>query len=65
MHNTLKLNQKVIISQNTKFCPYTIMNQSGKQATIKGFKKISTEKILPIVEFNDKTRIWILHEERN
>jgi len=59
----LYLNQKVIIYQSNKSCPNEIINHTGDEAIIKGFKKIGKRKIMPIVEFNDRTRMWILYKE--
>lgn len=65
MYDKLYLNQKIIISQSNRLCPDKIIHQISKQAIVKGFKKISENNILPIVEFHDKTRMWILYEESN
>ena len=61
--DTLSLNQKIIIYQSSNLCPYEIINHTGEEAIVKGFKKINKTNIMPIVEFNDKTRMWVLQQE--
>lgn len=63
MNINLSLNQRIVIHQSSKLCPYEIINHTGEQAVIKGFKRIHKNKTMPIVEFNDQTRMWILNEE--
>lgn len=63
MQKHLYLNQKIRIYQNHKLCPYEITNNFGKDATIKGFRRINRTTIMPLVEFKNQKRMWLFNEE--
>lgn len=57
------INQRVVVYRILSLCPEEMISYSGVQGIIKGFRKIRGKQIVPLVELNNSTRIWILPSE--
>jgi hypothetical protein len=57
------INQRVVVYRIHSLCPEEMISYSGVQGIIKGFRKIRGKQIVPLVELNNSTRIWILPSE--
>nr|YP_009314966.1 hypothetical protein P8465_pgp082 [Scinaia undulata]SCW23421.1 petP [Scinaia undulata] len=51
------------IYQVTSKCPDEIIYNNNKICIIKGFRKVTQNSQVPIVEFYDTTRMWVLPKE--
>jgi hypothetical protein len=61
--NNLCIGQIISLSMINKFSPEKVILSLCKQSTVKGLRYYTNSTILPIIELNDQTRIWILPKE--
>nr|YP_009313533.1 hypothetical protein P8459_pgp082 [Galaxaura rugosa]SCW21787.1 petP [Galaxaura rugosa] len=62
-HNKF-INTIVAIYQKEFLCPYEIIYNSNTKCIVKGFRYINNiAYYVPLVEFNDTTRMWVLYKE--
>jgi hypothetical protein len=57
--NYILVEQKIQINQLNKYSCKAIIYNLGNQGTIQGLRTLPDNSIMVIVEFDDKTRIWI------
>jgi hypothetical protein len=63
MFNNLYIGQSISLSIINKLSPEKIILSLCQQSKIKGLRYYTNNTILPIIELDDQTRIWILPKE--
>jgi hypothetical protein len=63
MLNNLYIGQSISLSVINKLSPEKVILSLCQQSVIKGLRYYTNNTILPIIELNDQTRIWILPKE--
>jgi hypothetical protein len=63
MLNNLYIGQSISLSVINKLSPEKVILSLCQQSVIKGLRYYTNNTILPIIELNDHTRIWILPKE--
>lgn len=63
MLNNLYIGQSISLAIINKLSPEKVILSLCQQNVIKGLRYYTNNTILPIIELNDQTRIWILPNE--
>ena len=63
MFNNLYIGQSISLAIINKLSPEKVILSLCQQNVIKGLRYYTNNTILPIIELNDQTRIWILPNE--
>lgn len=63
MKNQEFFGQKIQIYMFQQIYMSLIMGHFGHKGTIKGIRYLKNQSIIPIIEFNDNIRIWMLKNE--
>ena len=63
MLNNLYIGQSISLAIINKLSPEKVILRLCQQNVIKGLRYYTNNTILPIIELNDQTRIWILPNE--
>lgn len=63
MLNNLYIGQSISLAIINKLSPEKVILSLCQQNVIKGLRYYTNNTILPIIELNDQTRIWILPHE--
>lgn len=65
MFNNLHIGQSISLSIINKLSPEKVILSLCQQHKIKGLRYHTNNTMLPIIELDDQTRIWILPKEIN
>ena len=63
MLNNIYIGQSISLAIINKLSPEKVILSLCQQNVIKGLRYYTNNTILPIIELNDQTRIWILPNE--
>lgn len=59
------LDRKIHIFLCRKICKSTIIYYWGQKGKLTGTRYVNNKIIMPIIEFQDRTRLWIFSNEMN